>query len=675
MIRRSLLPTVPIPEPLRLVLSAFLVLFVELALIRWVGSNVVYLSFFSNFVLLGSFLGIGIGFLRARASTNLFPYSPVALAILVGLVLIFPVQIDRSGSDLIFFGEFQTTGLPTWLTLPALFVAVAAVNAMLAEGLARQFVRFAPLEAYRLDIIGSILGIAGFSALSFLGAPPVVWAAAAGAVFLVLLPPAFRILQAVAIVGLVFMLGRESTAPGYSWSPYYRIAAVEVEPDTWAVAVNGIPHQNIVSVDRLAELEPLYDVPFDRTEAPLTEVLVIGAGTGNDVAAALSRGAGHVDAVEIDPELYRLGTELHPDRPYADSRVTPHITDGRAFLEQTDRQYDLILFALPDSLTLVGGQSSIRLESYLFTDEAFEAARDRLKPGGVFSMYNFYREDWLVDRFAGTLQAAFGRAPCVDTLGDIGRRAVLTVGLSADAVDCPTPWAGDDAVAPSTDDHPFPYLREATIPPLYLLTMGLILVFGVLMIRAAGARFGPMLGYTDLFFMGAAFLLLETKSVVQFALLFGTTWFVNSIVFAGVLFSVYLAIEITRRIQLPRPLFLYAALLGSVLVAVAVPTEQLLALPDAPRVIAAVALWFTPIFIANLVFAQRFQAVDESNVAFGANLLGAVVGGVLEYLALVTGYTALAFVVAALYGAAFLVGRRHFRRLPAASVPVASAAE
>src|SRR3990170_8427608 len=145
------------PMPLRLVLLSFLMLFVELALIRWTGSNVVYLSYFSNFVLLGSFLGIGIGFLRGRAKTNLFPYAPVALAMLVGFVLIFPVRIDRSGSDLIYFGHFGATGLPTWITLPLIFVAVAVMLAMIAEGVARTFVEFEPLEAYRWDIAGSIL--------------------------------------------------------------------------------------------------------------------------------------------------------------------------------------------------------------------------------------------------------------------------------------------------------------------------------------------------------------------------------------------------------------------------------------------------------------------------------------------------------------------------------------
>jgi hypothetical protein len=659
MINRPLVPTVRLPARLRLILLSFLVLFVELALIRWAGSNILYLSFFTNFVLLGSFLGIGIGFLRAAAARNLFPYSPVALAFLVGFVLIFPVQIDRTGSDLIFFGEFETTGLPTWVTLPVIFLAVAGVMTALAEGLARQFVLFEPLEAYRLDIIGAILGIVGFSALSFLGAPPVVWGVTAGACFVVLLPPNLRVLQAVAIVGLVFMLGRESLTPGYAWSPYYRIGTVQVTEEVYSVEVNGIIHQNIWRVESLIEVDPIYPTPYERAAQPAADVLIIGAGTGNDVALALASGAQHVDAVEIDPGLQELGAKLHPDRPYQDPRVTVHITDGRAFLEETDRRYDLVLFALPDSLTLLSGQSSVRLESYLFTLEAMEAARARLQPDGVFSMYNYYREDWLVDRFAGTLAAAFDRVPCVDTFGSVSRQAVLTVGNSDSAIACDRPWtAPEDVVAASLDDHPFPYLREPRIPDLYLVAMALVLVASILLIRLAGGPLRPMRGYLDLFFMGAAFLLLETKSVVQFALLFGTTWFVNSLVFAGVLISVYLAIEVARRVQLPHPAVLYAVLLASVLLAMLVPPHALLALSLPVRFVTAVVLWFTPIFVANLVFAQRFRNVGASNVAFGANLLGAVLGGVIEYAALVSGYAALALLVAVLYGAAFFFGRR-----------------
>src|ERR1041385_2178979 len=111
----------------RLVLLSFLMLFVELALIRWTGANVVYLSYFSNFVLLGSFLGIGVGFLRAKKSPDLFRFSPVLLAFFVGFITAFPVVIDRSGSGLIFFGSLSERGLPLWLMLPLIFLSVAAI--------------------------------------------------------------------------------------------------------------------------------------------------------------------------------------------------------------------------------------------------------------------------------------------------------------------------------------------------------------------------------------------------------------------------------------------------------------------------------------------------------------------------------------------------------------------
>jgi hypothetical protein len=106
---------------------------------------------------------------------------------------------------------------------------------------------------------------------------------------------------------------------------------------------------------------------------------------------------------------------------------------------------------------------------------------------------------------------------------------------------------------------------------------------------------------------------------------------------------------------------LYGALLVALLVAWLVPPAALLELGLVPRFAVAVAVSFAPIFLANLVFAQRFRDVGESTVAFGANLLGAMVGGLVEYLALLTGYQALLVVVAVAYGLAFLAGRAHFR--------------
>src|SRR5213076_1024304 len=226
------------------------------------------------------------------------------------------------------------------------------------------------------------------------------------------------------------------------------------------------------------------------------------------------------------------------------------------------------------------GQSSLRLESYLFTAEAMQAARRHLTPEGAFGEYNYYREQWLIDRLAGTLRQVYGRAPCIDSVGEFGRLAVLMASSSATALQCPTTWqpASPTTPPPATDDYPFLYLQARTIPDFYLLTLALILGSALLLVRLSAGRLRPMGRYLDLFCMGAAFLLLETKNVVQFALLFGTTWFVNSLVFTGILIAVYLAIEVARRSELGPPWRLYAALIGVLALAWLVPTDALLSL-------------------------------------------------------------------------------------------------
>ena len=226
----------------RLFLLSFLMLFVELALIRWLGSNVIYLSYFSNFVLLGSFLGIGIGFLRARSPRDTSTLAPIVLGILIALVLIFPIQVQHGGGQLLYFGR-GTSGPPVWITLPIVFLIVAAVMSFLGEGVARSFVTFEPLEAYRLDILGSIAGVLVFSALSFLGSPPVGWGLVVGAVFVLLALPERPWPLLLAVLSIVLMLGGESLVSGTTWSPYYKINVNNVAPDTYLISANGVPHQ------------------------------------------------------------------------------------------------------------------------------------------------------------------------------------------------------------------------------------------------------------------------------------------------------------------------------------------------------------------------------------------------------------------------------------------------
>ena len=636
-------------------------LFVELALIRWTASNNLYLVHLTNFVLLASFLGIGLGFLRARGARDLFPLAPVLLAALVGFVLAFPVRTGTGrGGSWQLIGLFGMPPLPRPLSLAVVFLLTVGVLMALAHEVARAFASFAALDAYRLDILGSLTGIVTFAALSFLRLPPLGWAVTAAAAFVVLLGRRVRGWPAAAIAALVLMLGAESLLGTFQWSPYYKIHTQEVAGGLVRIEVNNTPLQTALPVAEIRHSSQFYFYPYTYA-ASRQDVLVIGAGTGNDVAVALEQGAQRVDAVEIDPALIQIGRDRHPDRPYSDPRVTTYVDDGRAFMERTNRRYDLILLALPDSATIVTGQSALRLENYLFTTQALERARSLLKPDGTFAMYNYY-EPWLLDRYANTVRTVYGTAPCVQLGPSYGPRqqAVLTLRRDGSTGGCTTTWSPHGtALEPSVDDRPFPYLGTRSIPPFYLWMLGLVLLASVILVRTVAGPLRTMAPYADLFFMGAAFLLLETKNVVQFALLFGTTWAVNAAVFAGVLLSVLAAIEVAQRVTIRRPLLLYAGLLAALAAAWLIPQDALLNLTLIPRFLAAVTIAFLPIFMANLIFAVRFKGVGSTTVAFGANLLGAMVGGSVEYLALVLGYHALLVVVAVLYGLALLTGRRH----------------
>jgi hypothetical protein len=660
----------------QLVLTSGSLLFVELLLIRWVPSEVKYIGFFSNFLLMASFLGIGIGLLLGRRrSQKAIAIFPLLLFAVVALITSIELNVQVRSTDELFFGLAESRAADVnFLVLPIVFALVTALMAALAIPLGPLLRSMPPLQAYAWDIVGSMLGIAGFTLLSAAGTPPLVWFAVA-AVLVALLITGSRIgwlrYPAVAALLAVVVLVFNDVKAGEIWSPYYRINTYRGGNGELYVNVNGIPHQALHPVD--APKEQFYDQLYKwfpgRT---YDQVLVVGAGSGTDVAISLAKGAGHVDAVEIDRAIQRLGIDQHPDHPYQDPRVTRFENDGRAFLRGTDKRYDLVIFALPDSLTLVSSTANIRLESFLFTDQAFESVRDHLAPDGVFVVYNYYRDNWLISKINSMLDATFDRAPIVRTFD--AHKAIFAAGPLIDSLDggpppgdavdpVPDPGPGDPP-KPASDDWPFLYLRTPFVAPHYLAGLAFALLIAVLGVfgaaRAGGTavrRFSP-----HFFVLGAAFLLLETRSLVSFSLLFGSTWLVNALAFFAILASVLLAILVNARLRIQRAGVLYGALFAALAVAFALPPESLLIDPPWLRYLLAGIVAFAPVFLANLVFTYSFRDTRTADMAFASNLLGAMVGGALEYVALLTGYGALLLLVAALYALAWLFANR-WRRL------------
>ncbi|MGH9314747.1 MAG: spermidine synthase [Vicinamibacterales bacterium] len=641
------------------------------------------LAFFSNFILLASFLGIGVGCLLAPARRNLFLWFPLIQAAVVAAVYFLRLEVAVPTSGSIYFSSGtseEVVAVETTLLLPLLFVIVAALFVALAQRMAREMSALPPLRGYTVNLLGSLAGVAAFGICSWLELPPTVWFGVAFAVAVPLLvwrdaTTGVNLALLAISLALVHILAREAI-----WSPYYKITVRQEGPDT-VVEVNNIFHQSMAPV---AHKEYFYEWPYTVFGDTFEDVLILGAGSGTDVAAALKHGAKRVDAVEIDPVILRLGLERHPDRPYADPRVTRITDDARHFLRTTEKKYDLVVFALIDSLTLQSSFAGVRLESYMFTEESFRAVRDRLKPDGLLVIYNYFREPWLVDRLANTAAAAFGEDPRVHVhearayLGVLMAgprlRTLRTAPRPPDRVTAfgqshePSPGRvhqRDAAIEPASDDWPFLYLRDRHVPRHYLVALALILVVSVAAVAPALRVAGRIPGASgafgtrelQMFLLGAGFMLLETKSIIQFALLWGSTWVVASLAIASVLVMALAATFIVSTREIRRPWLVGGVLLALLAANYVVPIGRVGFESRAVESIFYALLVFSPILCAGLLFGSAIRTSTSLARDYGMNLLGAMAGGVGEYLSLVTGFRVLLVVMAGCYVGA-LIARR-----------------
>jgi len=710
-----------------LFLTGFLVLFLELACIRWFAANVIFLQFFTNVVLLASFLGMSCGCMAAQQKRDWLELFPVLalLAIFAAMALLgvyshwtgMVVDVgNQTSPQEIFFGtEYRNPDVakftvPIDLIVAVFFILIALLFVGLGQRLGRTFDAYPNrVMGYSYNIGGSLAGIAGFSLLSFLRAPPAIWfgITCVGIAWLLrssgkLTGP--RILAMVGVVALVMVPNAKQTMGGAqtSWSPYY---SVEYNPKTLGVTVNNVGHQQMVPFSLGgASYSLVHLLQQGSGGAPFKDVLIIGAGSGNDVDHALRHGVERIDAVEIDPVIQGIGINNNPDRPYADPRVVRHIDDGRHFLRTTDRKYDLVVYALVDSLILHSGYSNIRLESFLFTREALSDVKRVLKPGGTFVTYNYFRQGWVVERVAAMAQDVFGCKPTVFSLpysdkiatssqvgfamvmggcnprianafatrGDfwLNRLPAQNIGRNGfdqkpDALP-PAERADWQRIGPATithdtgtlrfatDDWPFLYLQDRLLPNLTIRSMILLGLLGIGMVfvflpKRQSKERKPLSIDGRMFFLGAAFMLLETRAVVQLALLFGSTWLVNSLVFFTALILILVANLYVLTFPPRKLVWHYAGLLALLAAAIATPLDMFLGGGTLWRYAVPCVLALGPMFFAGVIFARTFRDSANPDMAFGSNIAGSVLGGLSESFSMLLGFRYMLLLAVAFY--------------------------
>lgn len=674
-----------LPVPWMIGLVTFAILALELAFIRWTSSQVRVFAYFNNLVLIGAFLGMGLGLPLGRRFPGLIHLAlpllvavsvPIAFSEALGLVhLQFPDQ------TVVLWGGTQVRANPGQFALSigiflGLFLGIVAVFVCCGAALGHLFPRLAVLRAYHADLWGSLLGIVAFALAAWCGAGPAVWLALGVLPIVVVTRRPLALILGVAAIALA-----QYSVKGAIYSPYNRI---DIARQRYLIElqVNRDFHQYMhdLSPARLADtrlapdvrqsalqIRALYDLPFVLNGRRET-ALIVGAGTGNDVQAALRNGYRAVTSVDIDASIIALGRAMHPEQPYSHPGVRPVVDDARSFFSSDRGTYDVVCFGLLDSHAMSSAMSTLRLDNYVYTEEGIRAAWQRVGPHGHLSLaISCAAGSWFFERLYWTVAAATGREPVALFSPFHGNTATFLVAREGVGLDpaqlarwpAPKPRADAAHVLKPSDDWPFLYIRPNTFPWGYVIVLGVILLLAAFSIpRAFAVRAEKTALDWPLFLMGAAFLLIETRGVTSMSLLFGSTWTVNAAIFGGILAMVLLANLAVQRGAWSRLTPWFGALFGAVLLLYFFPVAWLQGQPFLVRGLLAGAITGLPVGIAGVIVPMLLRSSLNPAAALGSNLLGAVLGGCLEYYSMLGGLKTTALMALALYLAAFWAARK-----------------
>ena len=685
---------------LRLVIVSFVGLFLQLMFIRWVPSNVRVVTYYANLILISSFLGIGMGAMISGRTRRQLPWFGFLLAGF--LYLIRSLGSDPlPGTETEVRGYSQGENLSNYAALLAIFVANSCLFVPLGDEIGKLFRSLPPLKAYSFDLIGSLLGTVCFGIFAFRFFSPTVGMLVAVALIVMasgIMGPLKDRTFAIVSGGTAALAVVLLTASHGLWSPYYFITTEQLKsieqlvkkemrwpvpteppaelhamsnPPIYVVRANQdfyqfhgtIDGQRYTSESGIAEfvawLRNQFLLPYSITGRP-KRVLIVGAGGGMDVEGALLSGADHVVAVEVDPLIVKLSKKYNASNVYGNDRVTVRVDDARAFLQRDNGLYDVIAFGYLDASALFSNMSNIRLDGFVYTVESLARAYDLVSEGGVLVLSFATGEGtWLPTKLYQMITTATGGPPLV--YADRSKRIFIKP-------------KGDHAIPPSefgplklietvphmevpmaTDDWPYLYLSKKTIPRDYLVVIGALLglsVLGVIVLKPPGMGIEGM----HFLLLGFGFLLLETSSIVRCSLYFGTTWLVTTIVIAGILTMVLAANLIVLRFR-PQGQFWYVFVFASLLLIYFMPSSKILELPIFLRLAWTLLVVPLPIFFAGIIFSTSFAQATNTAAMFGANLIGAMLGGFFEYLGMVTGHGALLLFVFVAYAASWACRR------------------
>jgi spermidine synthase len=670
--------------------SAGLSLFLELSVIRWQATVFPLLAFYKNLSMLACFAGLGLGYAMGRRNhVPLFLTVPmfcwqfvVMIGVRYGLtaaqwnslyVIPFREQLNMG----LGIASHLYNGLQTYFVLSVVFLLTALAFVPIGQLCGSLMERREKLPAYGLNLLGSLAGVL----LTFVGStfwtPPTIWflVSFAGLMLFYVRKRSILLWGAAGVVLALTILDWPVDPAWHRIYSPYQLLEVGHRDDNGLMLIRAAGHyyQRVIDLSLTNQSDPMasrarlyYDLPY-RTVNHLENVAIVGAGSGNDVAAALRAGAVHVDAVEIDPAILMLGKVAHPEHPYSDPRVHAIADDARSFLRGTNQHFDLIVYGLLDSHTLLSQASSVRLDSFVYTVQALREARARLKPHGVISLAFAVINDRLGRKIFQMMQQAFdGKPPqCIKAGYDGGviflesedpQPPVTSASLSQTGFQDKTAFYANPAIHAdvSTDDWPFFYMPERVYPLSYLVVIALILVLSVFLFTSfLGEK--PSLGNFPFFLLGAGFMLVETKGITELGLTFGNSWQVIGVVIAAIMVMAFVANCLVQWLDIKRTLLPYLLLFATLACGWWIARAG--GLPSTWLGRAGTALILTsPMFFSGMVFSTLLRSQGEISGMMAMNLFGTMCGGLLEYNSMYFGFQFLYLIAGSLYFVALMWG-------------------
>lgn len=672
-----------------IVLASALGLYFELMVIRLHTSYFQIFSYFKNISLIACFLGLGLGYALGRKKKSYIYLSLPLLTFQIILMhfmrLIGGLEISdflqNPVSEELKMGLIHTTKLNEYVTVYSFiifnFILTALIFVPLGQIASKLMIKEKNLKSYSWNLIGSILGILIFTILSFLWTPPTVWIIVGGLgimLFVVHHKLATLITFTTTLLLATAIMFPYRSDKNFLFSPYQVLSINYVRNEPAIVKVNNVYYQRMLNLsdkssqefNLLDQSRVYYNLPYQFYKNP-NEVLIVGSGTGNDVAAAVRNHAGNIDAVEIDPVIINIGKSLHPENPYGNENVHIFIDDARSYIKNTNKRYDLIVYGLLDSHTLLSNiSSSIRLDSYVYTVEAFREARKKLKPEGAISLSFAVLGNENSQKLFLMLKEAFdGQAPLVYENGYDGSFTYLagklpekTLGPNYSSVKNVTQSLNKSnlKVDPSTDDWPFFYMPKRIYPFSYFFMLSILMLISYLLLKGSVSGQNAKISW-KFFFLGAGFMLVETKAITELALTFGSTWIINSIVITSLLIMAFIGNYFVLKISKINKSIVYALLIISLVIGLyLINSTQMNLLPLGIERFLSIVILTVPLLFSGIIFSTELKKTPITH-AFYSNLLGAILGGFLEYNTMYFGFHFLYIFGIAIYLLAFYFSR------------------